>query len=183
MGEITITGVTVGAFSPSSQFDILFTLEDALSSATASPLRVHEGVPVYAWGEDHFDVYGEFHVHDREDVTKYTTIYPNGYRWNLVGTASGNSQVQFDSSNCTEIMVVTKFVENANYTWVATGTIPAGEIDQNGIYLMMPTRIYSSTQNDKGCLIHITPTSANIDEWYSNRTSVVSSATLSVYMR
>lgn len=181
--QTTITGVTVGTYSPSSQFDIIFELVDALSNTEALPLRVHEGVPVYAWGEDYFDIFGSLHIHDRDDISKYSTLSFKGYDWNLVGTASGNNQVQFDSSNCTEIMVVTKFVENANYTWVATGIIPASEIDQNGIYLMMPTRIYSSTQNDKGCLIHITPTSANIDEWYSNRTSVVSSATLSVYMR
>ena len=74
MGDITITGVTVGTYSPSNQFDILFILTDALSSATATPLRVHEGIPIVAWGEDHFDVYGSFHIHDRDDVMKYITV-------------------------------------------------------------------------------------------------------------
>ena len=183
MGEITITGVTVGTYSPSSQYDILFTLTDALSSATAQPLRVHEGVPVAAWGEDHFDIYGEFHVHDRDDVTKYTTIYPNGYRWNLIGTASGTTPVTFDGSNYSEIMLVSKYYENANNNWIATAIIPVAELVSTGLVVMMPARIYSSTQNDKGCLVRITTTSANVDEWYSNRTSVKTSATLAVYMR
>lgn len=72
--QTTITGVTVGTYSPSSQFDIIFELSDALSDAEALPLRVHEGVPVYAWGEDHFDVYGTFHIHDRDDITKYISL-------------------------------------------------------------------------------------------------------------
>lgn len=183
MGEITITGVTVGTYSPSSQYDILFTLTDALSSTTAQPLRVHEGVPVAAWGMDHFDIYGEFHVHDRDDVTKYTTIYPNGYRWNLIGTASGTTPVTFDGSNYSEIMLVSKYYENANNNWIATAIIPVAELVAEGLVVMMPARIYSSTQNDKGCLVRITTTSANVDEWYSNRTSVKTSATLAVYMR
>ena len=49
-------------------------MSDALTSAQTIVVRVHEGVPVAAWGSDHFDIYGEFHVHDREDVLKYITL-------------------------------------------------------------------------------------------------------------
>ena len=183
MGEITITGVTVGTYSPSAQYDIIFTLTDELSTATSLPMRVHEGVPVAAWGEDHFDVYGEFHVHDREDVTKYTTIYPDGYRWKLAGTASGTTAVNFDSTICSEIMLVAKYVENATYTWMTTATIPTDVLDSHGFFVMMGARISLATAQDKGCLIQVTDTYARINEWNDNRTSVASSGSLSVYYR
>ena len=69
--DYTITGITVGTYLSSSQFDVIFKLTDALTTATSINVRVHEGVPVFAWGEDHFDVYGTFHIHDRADVTKW----------------------------------------------------------------------------------------------------------------
>ena len=72
--DYTITGITVGTYSSSSQFDVVFKLTDALTTASSIAVRVHEGVPVAAWGSDHFDIYGEFHVHDREDVLKYITL-------------------------------------------------------------------------------------------------------------
>lgn len=77
-GDFTINGITVGQYSASTQFDVKFSLADELSSTTFGALRVHEGVPVAAWGEDHFDVYGKFHIHDRDDVTKYISIDYNG---------------------------------------------------------------------------------------------------------
>ena len=72
--DYTITGITVGTYSSSSQFDVVFKLTDAMTTASSIAVRVHEGVPVAAWGSDHFDIYGEFHVHDREDVLKYITL-------------------------------------------------------------------------------------------------------------
>lgn len=183
MGEITITGVTVGTYSPSSQYDILFTLRDALSSATASPLRVHEGVPVYAWGEDHFDVYGEFHVHDREDVAKYTTIYPDGYRWNLLGTANGNAAVALDLSNYSEVMLVAKYTENATYTWASSTVITVAELSDAYLYCFMPSRIAQTSATDFGCVVRIKEDSANLFEFNANRSTVLTSASLNVYAR
>ena len=72
--DYTITGITVSTYSSSGQFDVIFKLTDALTTASSIAVRVHEGVPVVAWGEDHFDVYGQFHIHDRSDVTKYMTF-------------------------------------------------------------------------------------------------------------
>ena len=75
--DYTITGITVGTYSSSGQYDVIFKLTDALTTASSIAVRVHEGVPVVAWGEDHFDVYGQFHIHDRADVTKYMTFDMN----------------------------------------------------------------------------------------------------------
>lgn len=71
MDRITITGVSQGTYDSTGQFDVQFVLEDLLSTVTLEPMRVHEGVPVYAWGKDFFEVFGSFHTHDREDTTEY----------------------------------------------------------------------------------------------------------------
>lgn len=183
MGDLTITGVTVGTYSPSSQYDIMFTLADLLSNVNASVLRIHEGVPVAAWGEDHFDIYGEFHVHDREDVTQYTTIYPTGYRWQLAGTANSTTAINFDSTICSEIMLVATYVEDSTHTWMATATVPTDVLTTHGFFLMMPARISAVYAQDKGCLIQITDTYARINEWYDNRSFVAGNASLAVYYR
>lgn len=181
MGEITITGVTVGTYSPSSQYDILFTLTDALSSTTAQPLRVHEGVPVAAWGEDHFDIYGELHVHDRDDVTKYCTIYPDGYRWHLLGSATASTAIPLDLTNYSEVMLVLRYEENATYTWTSSTVIPIAEIGSTYIYCMMPARIAPTAASDFGGVVRIKEDSANTFEFVANRAS--QSPTLKVYAR
>ena len=61
-------------FSSAQQFDIQFYVEDALTTATASAVRVLPGIPVFAWGENYFDVFGSLHVHDRSDITKFLTL-------------------------------------------------------------------------------------------------------------
>lgn len=70
----TFTGITVGTYSASSQYDIRFRVGDKLSYKISPAVRINEGIPVYAWGEDHFDVYGTFHIHDRDDITKYISL-------------------------------------------------------------------------------------------------------------
>ena len=73
--DFTITERTVaGTYSSASQYDVIFRLTDALTSAQTIVVRVHEGIPVAAWGKDHFDVYGSFHIHNREDVMKFISL-------------------------------------------------------------------------------------------------------------
>ena len=73
--DFTIEERTVaGTYSSATQYDVIFRLSDALTSAQTIVVRVHEGVPVWAWGKDHFDVYGSFHIHSREDVLDYITL-------------------------------------------------------------------------------------------------------------
>ena len=73
---VEIEGVCVGSYSATSQFDLIFRLTDSLAPANAPTIaiKVNEGVPVFAWGADHFDVYGDFHIHDRTDITKYLSF-------------------------------------------------------------------------------------------------------------
>lgn len=185
MGEITITGVTVGTYSASTQYDILFTLTDALSSVTATFLRVHEGVPVYAWGEDHFDVYGELHIHDRDDVTAYTTLTWKGVEWEEVGEVSGSTALNLGTAPyyANEFLFVATYPENQNYTWVATAVIPSVILSSAYKYFFMPARIAQGQTADMGAVVRINSSSVNLFEFNANRSSVLSSATLKVYMR
>lgn len=68
-----ITGTCAGEYSSSTQFDVQIKVEDELGNAVLYA-KVLEGIPVFAWGPDHFDVYGSVHIHDREDVMKYITL-------------------------------------------------------------------------------------------------------------
>ena len=71
----TFSGVTGGGnLLYSNEYDIVFTISDTFTSASSTVQRLHQGIPVYAWGEDHFDVYGAVHIHDRSDVTKYIAL-------------------------------------------------------------------------------------------------------------
>lgn len=73
--DFTIEERTVsGTYSSSSQYDVIFRVSDALTNALTIKVRIHEGIPVFAWGADHFDVYGSLHIHDREDVSQYVTF-------------------------------------------------------------------------------------------------------------
>ena len=71
----TFSGVTGGGnLVYSSEYNIIFTLSDTFTSATSTMQVLHQGIPVFAWGEDHFDVYGEIHVHDRSNPSTYVKI-------------------------------------------------------------------------------------------------------------
>lgn len=73
-----INGTCDGEYSSSTQFDVQLKVEDELGNAMLYA-KVLEGIPVFAWGADHFDIYGAFHIHDREDPSQYLTIDHNGY--------------------------------------------------------------------------------------------------------
>ena len=89
-----ITGTCNGEYSSSTQFDVQIKVEDKLGNAVLYA-KVLEGIPVFAWGADHFDVYGSFHIHDREDPSQYVTfsssdsLVMHNYSWS--GSWSNNS--------------------------------------------------------------------------------------------
>ena len=61
-------------------------------------------------------------------------------------------------------MLVAKYEESSNNVWVATATVPTDILTNASFYLMMPARIYSSSQYDRGCLIQINNAAASINE-------------------
>lgn len=66
-------------FDYSKQYDIQFRIEDGFGELTriTKTLRLYNGIPVYGWGQTHFDVYGKFHIHDRTDPSQ-RWILPDG---------------------------------------------------------------------------------------------------------
>lgn len=73
------TGTLLTSFDYRKAYLIRFTLADEYGFYAASSewLPVYEGIPVFSWGKDHFDVYGELHIHDREDPENiYSVIKP-----------------------------------------------------------------------------------------------------------
>ena len=85
----TFSGVTGGGnLLYSNEYDIVFTISDTFTSATSTVQRLHQGIPVYAWGEDHFDIYGALHLHDRTDVSNFIALNASSVKTEAV-TFSG----------------------------------------------------------------------------------------------
>ena len=116
--QFTINGITVGTYLSSTQYDVIFRLEDALTGRQSLAVRVHEGIPVAAWGKDHFDVYGTFHIHDREDVLKFISLDPDSVEViqttfnGAVGGSVSWTVFKFGSFR----VAVTKWRSASNYT-------------------------------------------------------------------
>ena len=179
----TFSGITGGGnLAYSSEYNIIFTLSDTFTSATSTMQVLHQGIPVFAWGEDHFDVYGEIHVHDRTDPSVYRTHGAKGTAWTSFGTVTGSNVLQFTHSDYEELLIVAKYVENASYTWIATAVIPADVLSASDQYVLLGARIAASSSNDKGCNVKISTAGASIYEFANNRT-YVSGAELTVYYR
>jgi len=131
--DFTITERTVaGTYSSASQYDVIFRLTDALTSAQTIVVRVHEGIPVAAWGKDHFDVYGAFHIHSREDPSQYVTFLSSdslemrNYSWSgsWSNSSSASRTIQITGKG---LVVINCYVRNG-------GTDDTGQCDAT-IYL------------------------------------------------
>ena len=103
----TFTGITKGTYSASTQHDIRFRVYDSLSNKFANAYRVNEGVPVFAWGKDHFDVYGALHVHARGDVSDYVEMT----------VASLKKLINSDTASITTKAVTFSGASGGSVTW------------------------------------------------------------------
>lgn len=158
-----IEGVTVaGTYSAASQYDIKFQVADALSSATFNAIRVTEGIPVFAWGEDHFDVYGTLHIHDREDITDYVAITPQG------GGLSGILKTQWFTSESVSCTANYAASVSINVT-VPTGYKYVGVIQTCSNGNIVPCYCNSSGLNN-----------GTVTVWWRNPTGSAMNATFSV---
>lgn len=85
----TFSGIAGGGnLVYSSEYNIIFTLSDTFTSATSTMQVLHQGIPVFAWGEDHFDIYGALHLHDRTDVSNFIALNASSVKTEAV-TFSG----------------------------------------------------------------------------------------------
>lgn len=97
-GTYNSTFTLAESFLYNKQYSIMFTVSDGFTSATSPELIIFEGIPVFSWGSDHFDVYGEFHIHDRSDPENVYSVMTAGQKAIKVAkydidtdTLSGNS--------------------------------------------------------------------------------------------
>lgn len=161
--DYIIPGVTgADTYSASSAYDIKFTVTDALSTATITAIRVTEGIPIFAWGEDHFDVYGTLHVHDREDITDYLSITPQG------GGLSGILKTQWFTSASVSCTANYASSVSINIT-IPTGYTYVGVIQTCSNGNIVPCYCNSST-----------PSNGAVTVWWRNPTSSAMNATFSV---
>ena len=159
--DYEITGITVGTYSASTQYDVIFGLQDALSPASSGAVRVHEGVPVAAWGSDHFDVYGTFHIHDRDDVTKYVSIDHNG------GGLSGILKTQWFTSE--SVTCTANWAGNVD----VSVTVPTG-------YTFVGVIAVCSNGNVVPCYCNSGLVNGVVSVWWRNPTGSNMNATFSV---
>ena len=159
--DYEITGITVGTYSASTQYDVIFGLQDALSPASSGAVRVHEGVPVAAWGADHFDVYGTFHIHDRDDVTKYVSIDHNG------GGLSGILKTQWFTS--ASVTCTANWAGNVD----VSVTVPTG-------YTFVGVIAACSNGNVVPCYCNSGLVNGVVSVWWRNPTGSNMNATFSV---
>ena len=126
-----ITGTCDGEYSSSTQFDVQLKVEDELGNAVLYA-KVLEGIPVFAWGADHFDIYGTLHIHDREDVSQYVTLSSSdslamhNYSWSgsWSNSSSASRTIQISGKG---IVLINCYVRNG-------GTDDTGQCDAT-IYL------------------------------------------------
>lgn len=55
------------------QYDIRFTVSDLFSTAVYTA-QLMQGLPIISWDETEVDVWGDLHIHDREDPYKYQNV-------------------------------------------------------------------------------------------------------------
>lgn len=55
------------------QYDIRFTVSDLFSTAVYTA-QLMQGLPILSWDETEVDVWGDLHIHDREDPYKYQNV-------------------------------------------------------------------------------------------------------------
>lgn len=62
-----------GTYAASSTYGITLTVKDKLSTITRN-LTIYEMLPVVAYFKTHFDVFGDLHIHDRNNESNYGSI-------------------------------------------------------------------------------------------------------------
>lgn len=117
-------------FSYSSQYELKLIVSDKLSSDNTS-IIIHQGVPVAGWGETYFDVYGNFHIHNRENPDEYVNVLNHiNKEYTLYGTKLGMFE-----HNTTQIQGMTT---DGTYLYAA-GT--DGDLNLVHIYKINPSTL------------------------------------------
>ena len=90
------------------QYDIRFTVSDLFSTAVYTA-QMMQGLPILSWDENEVDVFGDLHIHDRQNpysyqnvVAGFDTLFERGISKNLatiIGSARTNAGVTYTPHN------------------------------------------------------------------------------------
>lgn len=69
-----------GTYATSSTYGVTLKVQDKLSTITRT-LTIYELLPVVAYFKNHFDVFGNLHIHDRNNEGNYGVITPTIAEW------------------------------------------------------------------------------------------------------
>lgn len=69
-----------GTYATSSTYGITLKVQDKLSTITRT-LTIYEMLPVVAYFKNHFDIFGNLHIHDRNNEGNYGVITPTIAEW------------------------------------------------------------------------------------------------------
>lgn len=69
-----------GTYATSSTYGITLKVQDKLSTITRT-LTIYEMLPVVAYFKNHFDIFGNLHIHDRNNEDNYGVITPTIAEW------------------------------------------------------------------------------------------------------
>ena len=132
------------------QYDIQFRATDLFVTDTSPNMILYEGIPVYSWGADHFDVYGTLHIHDRDDPAKFTTIGAVGYMPPSVTLTDCDDATQYGVRYIANADTVNKPTSSG---WYQLYVFPQGANYRTQIAFLTNTqgsRIFVRSNNDNG---------------------------------
>ncbi len=88
------------SFDYQNQYDIRFTVSDLFSTATYT-CQLMQGLPILSWDETEVDVFGNLHIHDRDNPTQwqdvmqgFDALMAHGSQQNLADFNSQTTTVQ-----------------------------------------------------------------------------------------
>lgn len=151
------------------QYDIKFTVSDLFSTATYVA-QLMQGLPIISWDENEVDVFGDLHIHDREDP----------YVWQDVMDGFESVQEQYGVKNLcpffldgTRTTAGVTWTPNADGTFKSTGTSTGVAQVYQESRKQLPVGRYIAT----GC-----PSGGNTDTYFFRVLVYNSSGTLMDYV-
>lgn len=109
------------------QYDIQFIVNDLFNTATYT-VRLMQGLPILSWDETEVDVWGDLHIHYRDNPTVYQDVMEG---FDTVFQYHGNKNLLTIEATTTTVNGIT-FTVNSNGTITANGTATADALFKVG---------------------------------------------------
>ena len=103
------------------QYDVRFTISDLFSTAVYTA-QMMQGLPIMSWDETEVDVFGNLHIHDRDNPTVWQDVM-DGFDAVL---AHGGQKNLFSTTGTTTTSNGVTYTVNSDGTVDATGTCNSG---------------------------------------------------------